>query len=914
MSKCDTLALVNDDTEYSYREWVSVAAGVLKNIYTSVDVSPLVLAPAKNSVIKPAISIIPATSSDSQIDLSKSRAAISKRNSWIGIPESWSESDTTSSSSHDARGNKEITIGFAGALWSTIIRDQQEKAKRTTSSSHVLSPSIPEDCEDYFGASFGPSISPTNTRSSHSGTNNNSISCKSSLSSINENSLHFQRHQPLLKPEPKPSMPELRDPFTGSGRLNNLFPNKNSSSTLSLPTAMSVPSSMGRQESNNIEARFLYINEFPASSASPHCFSTYTTALNDCTIFPSSTPEIFSLNNSVDLPTPSQEIPTIPIREEELPLHGAPWGKEGLLDLQVILDNSDKKSKQTGSASLPTGYSLIKNGWTRIFVVVQQGYLRIFRFDKTDTKSSHSLSTFSPKVKRHTFSHLWRRRSMDKTSLSSLSSSNSKSGKKTSERGVKQVGGGNWTENATMMDSIPLCHCVAQIIHTSKDDGDLLGILPHGTLGGKVKKGNSSGIAGGPSNSTSNLNLNRTSSNASASTTRNGSSAASPNSNNKCNEAKKWALLLPNNDILLFNAGTREIAEEFVYSCNYWAARVSKEPLLEAVSSNEFGWGKPISMILGQTSQRKGSSSVESSLSRSSTASSFALDSLSHKKSLSSFSFVSRHNTDRGSLSSATSIYSSASSNGPSYLAQSTDHSDLNLQFHKHILGTTHEMLTSLGLSEAANTIYNTQAPTTPVASDFISPSKQEKEEAARQPRESQAGGAATAAFTRFLVTRSTQLTQHPSFHKPQVQEKLKLLSSYTTPGSLVAIYNGIRFKMTSPASDILMIGREKISMTRWREPLASTIMSQLDEQAQINALSKYFKTVEDAYHEHIATGAFIGATYKNRASLPVMALVFGNWEDKFSYILKEIMKYDIYTTTLEMATEDKRTLEIKNS
>lgn len=55
-----------------------------------------------------------------------------------------------------------------------------------------------------------------------------------------------------------------------------------------------------------------------------------------------------------------------------------------------------------------------------------------------------------------------------------------------------------------------------------------------------------------------------------------------------------WSLTLPHRGLLVFQAGTAEIAKEFVYTCNYWAGRLSKEPFEEAVSSMEFGWGVPL--------------------------------------------------------------------------------------------------------------------------------------------------------------------------------------------------------------------------------------------------------------------------------------------------------------------------------
>ena len=55
-----------------------------------------------------------------------------------------------------------------------------------------------------------------------------------------------------------------------------------------------------------------------------------------------------------------------------------------------------------------------------------------------------------------------------------------------------------------------------------------------------------------------------------------------------------WALSLPTGAVHLFQAGTPEIVKEYVSSANYWSARLSKEPLVGAVSNIEYGWSENI--------------------------------------------------------------------------------------------------------------------------------------------------------------------------------------------------------------------------------------------------------------------------------------------------------------------------------
>jgi PH/SEC7 domain-containing protein len=51
-------------------------------------------------------------------------------------------------------------------------------------------------------------------------------------------------------------------------------------------------------------------------------------------------------------------------------------------------------------------------------------------------------------------------------------------------------------------------------------------------------------------------------------------------------------LTLSNGGVYFFQAGTEELVNEWVTTCNYWAARTSKEPLAGGVSNMEYGWNR----------------------------------------------------------------------------------------------------------------------------------------------------------------------------------------------------------------------------------------------------------------------------------------------------------------------------------
>ncbi|KZT10625.1 uncharacterized protein LAESUDRAFT_720978 [Laetiporus sulphureus 93-53] len=56
-------------------------------------------------------------------------------------------------------------------------------------------------------------------------------------------------------------------------------------------------------------------------------------------------------------------------------------------------------------------------------------------------------------------------------------------------------------------------------------------------------------------------------------------------------------LTLSNGAVYFFQAGTEELVNEWVATCNYWAARQSKEPLAGGVSNMEYGWNRVLDPI-----------------------------------------------------------------------------------------------------------------------------------------------------------------------------------------------------------------------------------------------------------------------------------------------------------------------------
>lgn len=58
-----------------------------------------------------------------------------------------------------------------------------------------------------------------------------------------------------------------------------------------------------------------------------------------------------------------------------------------------------------------------------------------------------------------------------------------------------------------------------------------------------------------------------------------------------------FVLTLSSGAVYFFQAGTEDLVNEWVSTCNYWAARQSKEPLAGGVSNMEYGWNRVLNRL-----------------------------------------------------------------------------------------------------------------------------------------------------------------------------------------------------------------------------------------------------------------------------------------------------------------------------
>lgn len=77
-----------------------------------------------------------------------------------------------------------------------------------------------------------------------------------------------------------------------------------------------------------------------------------------------------------------------------------------------------------------------------------------------------------------------------------------------------------------------------------------------------------------------------------------------------------FTVTVPSGEISVFQAGTEELVAEWVATCNYWAARRSRQPLVGGVSNIEYGWTRVLSMDEEDKDDRVSLRSARSNLTR----------------------------------------------------------------------------------------------------------------------------------------------------------------------------------------------------------------------------------------------------------------------------------------------------------
>lgn len=273
--------------------------------------------------------------------------------------------------------------------------------------------------------------------------------------------------------------------------------------------------------------------------------------------------------------SPQQDLDNFNINEFQdnydliLELQGSPYLKEGILKLKIL--NNDQQDnnvpEQTTSSAASTTSTVtstasrffsffrranpiaseptnslnsytnpLNNKFVEYFVVVSKGELNLYSFDPKIIKKHQLKLKRIQRKKSKGFEFLHEDDEYDEFD-STFSS--------------KDVGDGNWLNNAANVGNYNLCSTFAQLekSHSKKNSFN--------------------------------------------------------------NETQTFSVTFPKISkkpakILIFEAGTKEIALEFINTCNFWASKITAVPTLEeSVSSIEYGWNNLDSLIANRANFKK---------------------------------------------------------------------------------------------------------------------------------------------------------------------------------------------------------------------------------------------------------------------------------------------------------------------
>jgi Pleckstrin homology domain/Sec7 domain len=163
----------------------------------------------------------------------------------------------------------------------------------------------------------------------------------------------------------------------------------------------------------------------------------------------------------------------------------------------------------------------------------------------------------------------------------------------------------------------------------------------------------------------------------------------------------------------------------------------------------------------------------------------------------------------------------------------------------------------------------------------------------ARLSKEPMMGGISTmeygwsdAVVNRALIHSESQATIAVGGPRPSMQSSIR--------SSLDQVGAGMRPKLPG----------DKIAVYEWTPPQQSMVASQLMEVDQLRTLQTYVKHVEEELAKHTELRPAMQLAFSTRH--PNTTKAMANWENKSSYLLREIVKFKTYVDSLIMAQKEK--------
>ncbi|KAG0339897.1 hypothetical protein BG004_006630 [Podila humilis] len=288
-----------------------------------------------------------------------------------------------------------------------------------------------------------------------------------------------------------------------------------------------------------------------------------------------------------------------------------------------------------------------------------------------------------------------------------------------------------------------------------------------------------------------------------------------------------FAIQLYTGAVYLFQTTTAQEAEDWARTCNYWAARTSKEPLVGGVINMDYGWGRSLD-VLNQ------SPSADSGIGHSNTMTS----------------------TSSGYSLSGEGINNSSGS--------------------------------SLTMPPPAVTSHNNSSSSSSMGSGGV-PGAIEEESSSHGPPTS---SGSTPTFLNYPHTSSGSSSTSNYGH------------GGVSGGGRTASIKSTTKSLGGGGGSNVPLG-DRVLLFDWSAPLPTMSMSQISEQDQVNSLKKFVSSLESEMEQHQEYRGPMTKLYLPKSQN--YAKAFNNWERRSRYLLKEMVKYQIYVEALEQSLEIQR-------
>ncbi|KAF9968689.1 hypothetical protein BGZ73_009185 [Actinomortierella ambigua] len=334
-----------------------------------------------------------------------------------------------------------------------------------------------------------------------------------------------------------------------------------------------------------------------------------------------------------------------------------------------------------------------------------------------------------------------------------------------------------------------------------------------------------------------------------------------------------FAIQLFSGAVYLFQVGSAEECEDWVQTCNYWAAKTSKEPLAGGVINMDYGWGRSLDMMLAseaassaplspgfQALQLSGISAGTDSGTASANTSSTHLG-------------LGGGGGASGSTSSATATPATMSSIS---ISQNDDTQSLHGSIHRS--ADDNKSLKSLSGSIHGSGISSSVPPPVPVPDN------------ASIGYYKRGAGISSSASPNVGPTMSSGSSSSRSLHKEA--------GTISPPSSGSAVFHS----SSAPTSASMGMIGDRAVLFDWTAPNPSMAMSQLDEEAQLDALKRYLANLEAEMEVHQEHRVPMMRLFNPKSNNFTKA--FSNWEKRSRYLLKEMVKYQVYIECLERSLE----------